>query len=143
MTTINKPMLQAFRKDFQAAMTKLEEQYKMKLEIGNISFDSLGFRTTLKGVSKDQISAELPGNVQWQKDFKLYAAMYGMSPDDLGKEVPYKGEMCKVIGLRPRAKHPIVIQQPNNSKFTAVSSESLVLYGKEKSSMTMLDALSR
>lgn len=72
--------------------------YTMKLEIATIGND---------------------GEVQTKdaENFKMYAKLYGMEKEDLGKEIYIEGKKVKIIGLMPRSKkYPILGEQTDNGK---------------------------
>ena len=51
------------------------------------------------------------------QDFKEYARVYGLQPDDLGKTFVFRGKTFKIIGLNIRSrKRPIVVENSITKK---------------------------
>ena len=61
------------------------------------------------------------GQVQTREaeDFKLYAKLYGMEADDLGKEfTDFDGEVYKITGFKPRSrKYPVLVERCDGKGF--------------------------
>ena len=122
MPKINKQFCQQFRTDFMAAVAGLEKTHGVKIDLGNIRFDDTSLRSQLSVTDTDAVpdAANSTGKVAtWRSDFLVFATLFGLKPDDLGKVVTFKGQHMTVAGLRPRAKLPLVLRSIDN-KFIAV-----------------------
>lgn len=116
-TKFNKQNLATIRKDIDAALAEVAAKHGITLGIGNISFTDTSFTTKLTAMIKDgnvatddTMSAK---QMTWAKDFKLYASLYGMKAEDLGKKVTIGSTEYVIVGARPRAKQNIVMRNPN------------------------------
>jgi len=94
-----------FRKDFKNAINSIEAMYDIKLNLGTIHYDYVGFRVKLEGrfIPKDGKSIE-------QVEFEKHCRKFGLSEKDFGQKVLINGEVGFVSGINARAKkYPILI----------------------------------
>lgn len=110
----DKANLKTVRADIDAALAAVAKKHGIKLSIGGITYDPDGtnFRTTLSAVTEAAAGgADVAGNVKWQSAFIKYAALFGMKKEDLGKKVKIGRETYTIVGARPKANMPIVLQK--------------------------------
>lgn len=95
-----------FRKDFKHAINSIEMMYDIKLGLGTIHYDNIGFHVKLEGkfIPKDGKPIE-------QVEFEKYCRKYGLSKEDFGKRVLINGQIGLVCGINPKAKkYPILVK---------------------------------
>lgn len=71
-----------------------------KVELGRCTFDDMGaeFRLNVKTITEDGIALGKEA-----ADFKRAAAMFGLKPEDLGREFVCAGDRYRLTGYRARA----------------------------------------
>lgn len=116
-TKFTKQNLATIRKDIDAALAEVAAKHGISLGIGNISFRDDSFSTKLTAMVKssdDAFDSTMSAKeMTWAKDFKMYASLYGMKAEDLGKKVTIGANEYVIVGARPRAKQNIVMRNPN------------------------------
>ena len=101
---ITRQSLEAFRKDFKSAVKDLEAQYGIKVDLGNITYDSTMFRTKMT-VTKRNENVVVPSD--------------NASPTELiGRTISLKGEKYEVVDYKPsRPKYPMVIKNARGTRY--------------------------
>lgn len=112
---ITKQMFPQFRADLDAALKVLGDKYGVTMSLGTIRYSDNEFSGKLTAVSKEATGGVDEGNVKWRAAFLKNANRYGMSPNDLGKDVTLSGIKYKIVGARPKADQPLVLQKPNGA----------------------------
>lgn len=134
ITKFTKQNLQALRVDIQAALTAVGEKHGIQLTYGNASFNSTGltFSGKLAGAVIDSDGSVASQEAQ---DFKTYAALYDMKPEDLGFQFEHDGAMHEIIGLSRKApKYPILVKNLSNQKTYKFTADLVLLYLGQKTS---------
>ena len=127
MTLINESTIKTLRAEFQAALDAVAAKHGLSAGMGRITYDhtQTNFRCKLEVVTKTKIVKEVvTGDVAqavetdgdfdptWAANFKRYAGMLGMTPNDLGKEVTVHGKKFIIAGYRPKARNKMVLRRP-------------------------------
>ena len=116
------------REVVQNELDKLGEKLKLKFNLGSASFTSnnIHFKMEVAGFGEDgkAVTSEM-------EMFKRYAMMYGLKPDDLGKQFnSWNGNTYTITGLSTRrSKYPIHAEK-DGKKFKFPADE--VKYSLEK-----------
>lgn len=124
MAQITKAMFPQFRADLAAALRGLEDKYGVTMSMERITYTDSTFSGKLTAVSKEAtagVGAD-DGSAKWKAGFLKNACRYGLTPNDLGKEVVLSGVTYKIVGARPKAGQPIVLKKPSGA-FIASSAE--------------------
>jgi hypothetical protein len=126
----NRATLKTIRADIDKALAAVAKQHGIDLGIGTIRFESTSFRTTLTASIKSTSTASAksePTNVNptWVANFKKYAVMFGLKETDLNKQIKYRGKTLTIVGIRPKANAPLVLQRVTGG-CVAVSAESVI-----------------
>lgn len=112
---ITKTNYRQFGSDFDAAVAELGKKYGVKFDLGNAKID-LGGILTMK-VTANPISSDGEVASIEAEDFKLYSRQWGLSVDDLKKEISYAGNRYEIIGAKPRSyKFPILCRNLSDGK---------------------------
>lgn len=68
------------------------------------------------------------------EDFKTYAEIYGLKPDDLGKEITIGNNKYTIKGLKPRSKkYPIIGEKGDGRRFKLPLTAVKTALGRELS----------
>jgi len=105
--------LKQLRIDIDAAFSAIRQKHGVTLSIGNISYspEKATSRITMiatgdPNIASDPRAAEL---AKVAAEFKLYAASFGLTPEQLGATFKYGRDTYKLVGLKPRRpKMPIL-----------------------------------
>ncbi len=105
--SINKAKAQALGSAVEKALAAVAEEFGLTVEVrgGKYSANSYAPRVEFAtaGASED--------------DFRTYAHMYGLEPDDFGKEFVSRGRTFKVSGLAHRSRtYPILATEMSDGK---------------------------
>lgn len=107
--------IQALRPPIEDALKNLATKYGISVKLGNASFSpsSVTFKLELATISADGLvcSKEV-------QDFKNYASMFGLKPDDLGKTFKdINGEVYTIVGAKLHSqKYPILVESASSGK---------------------------
>jgi len=101
---ITQSTLRNFRQDFKTTVTELEEKYGVSIALGNITFDSDGFRCKLSA-----------GAVNTKK---IEAVKSGIIEKLVGESIVLKGTKYKVIEYKSnRPKYQYVIENLRGTRY--------------------------
>lgn len=92
-------------------LTSIESALKVKIKVGNISYDPVGGTASVK-LEVAEIKAD--GSVASKEvaAFKRECGLYGLPADALGKTIKYAGRTMKIVGLLPKSrKFPILCEE--------------------------------
>jgi hypothetical protein len=108
-------VLKDLRDDINAALESVGAKYNVKLTAGNVSYtaDNATFKLQAASISEsgDVLTKEA-------SDFKVFAASYGLKPEDLGKPFTTGTGTYTIVGLRSRSyKMPIIGKNSNGKMF--------------------------
>lgn len=102
---IDKTTLRLLRREIDKSLKEVGNRYGVHLITGNASYTQENFKMAIKG------SLITDGRVMSKErvDFKTYAHIYGLTPEDLDKVFVYNEKKYQVVGLRTSSrKYPIV-----------------------------------
>lgn len=120
--------LKDIRVDLNTALAAVAKKHGITLDVGNIRFDANSFSAKLSATvassASTTTSAPAGVNPTWVANFKKYAVMFGLKATDLNKQIKYAGKTVTIVGMRPKANQPIVIQRVTGG-CVAVSAESV------------------
>lgn len=121
--------LKDIRADLNTALAAVAKKHGITLDVGNIRFDATSFSTkliaTVAATGSTATTAAPAGvNPTWVANFKKYAVMFGLKPTDLNKQIKYAGKTVTIVGIRPKANYPLVIQRATGG-LVAVSAEAV------------------
>jgi len=93
----------------------LEEKFNVRVTVGAARFDdaNVTFKIEFADVTED-------GEVRDTKseNFKRECYRFGLEPDDLGSSFLFRGEMYKIVGLKPRSyKYPVLAERSDGRSF--------------------------
>lgn len=124
--SFDKTNLKAIRADINTALAAVAKAHGITLDIGNIRFDANSFSAKLSAAVATAGATSTPEgvNATWVANFKKYAVMFGLKPTDLNKQIKYAGKVVTIVGMRPKANLPLVVQRATGGCI-AVSAETV------------------
>ena len=109
---LTRPQLKAFRKDFEDAVVALEQKYGFTLSLGKITYSDTDFRSTITATKV------VEGKTTEQVQFEEHAALFGLKPEDFGKNFIVDGKQYELTGLRPSAPAwPVIGKRADGKPF--------------------------
>lgn len=113
--SITPDMLRMLRTDINIALKEVGDKHGVKLEAGSASYSTGTFTLKINGgLLKEDGSA-----VQKEaEDFKRYAKMFGLEPEDLGQKFKSNGKEYTISGLATRkSKYPILAKDAQGKTY--------------------------
>lgn len=97
-----------FQNDVNEALKAVLEKHGLELDGSRLTYGDVQSSITIKVVPKGV-------NLQ-EEAFKKHAHLYGLHPDDLGKEISMNGGEFIIVGLKANARKNTVIIQRKGSR---------------------------
>lgn len=119
--TIDRATLHVIQTRVLATVKALEAELGVTFSLGNGTYGSATGSVTLRMAVADSSGAaqSVP-----EAEFKRYATIYDLQPDDLGREFEVRGTVYTLIGAQPSArKYPLLGKRRDGTvfKFTAAT----------------------
>jgi len=116
------------RDAIQSALDEHLDFDGVKIDVGRASFNHTTATFKLE-VGTENSDGSV--NTKDGETFKRNAVLWGLSPDDLGKEISNGNDTFEIIGANTRAKkYPILVKSVSNGKVYKMSAQQVVLYMK-------------
>ena len=127
---ISKLLLEKVREELKHVLEPIGEKYGLQLQAGHCTFSPSNFTMKLEGslVSED-------GVVQTKEAeaFKSHADLFGLDPEDLGKQFRSCNDTYTITGLKTRAKkYPVVAVNERGQSYKFPAESVLTLLRKEQ-----------
>lgn len=120
---ITKANFRQFSTDLEAALAELGEKYGVKITAGSAKAN--GTNMEMK-INCSEIASDGSIETKEAADFKLYAGIFGLSVDDLNKEIIYGGKRYQITGAKPRShKFPILAKNLGDGKIYKLPTEGV------------------
>jgi hypothetical protein len=117
----DKTKVQAIAGDLRTAVEDLARKHGVGVAVGVAHFNTETIRVKLEFSTTADGAAISPSGRQ----FKRYARMYGLEPDDLGAPFTWKGRQYTIVGLNPRKmRMPIEARRDDGAMF-GIASEAV------------------
>lgn len=114
-----------FKKDIETALLSVCQKYDVDVKAGNARYSNLSTEIDLTFTTKASDGSVI--NLE-EEEFKKYATMFGMSPNDLGVKFFYNGDIYIINGMtKTKSKYPILVRnlsQKKDFKFSASTTKS-------------------
>lgn len=112
--TINKDVCQLIRREMEAALKPVAEQFGVQIKYLGGRFNDSNFETRFEVAVKDSDGRAV---TRMALHFKQCAVLYGFAPEDLGRKFRHAGVPFEIIGLNPDApKYPIIAKRVRDGK---------------------------
>jgi len=135
---IDRELCKRLREEINAALERVGDAHNAEVRCESGTFDDNSVRFKLVVRLRNESGAVADDRAE---DFKQYAALYGLAPEDLGREFMYARENHRIVGLRTKArKRPIVAERVRDGKRFIFDEDTIrLLLGKPRRP-TLLDA---
>ena len=114
---INKKTLKQFRASFALAVRELEDEYKVSVKLGNISYGDISFTGKIEVIAGSNADEVLRN--KFEDSLKTYGYRYpDLKIEHFDQGIMYQGQRVKIVGIKPRSpKYPIVYQTKDGKKW--------------------------
>jgi hypothetical protein len=111
----------------KAAMAEIEREFGISINLGGAQYTEKTFTMKVGVAIKSDDFSVSDVDPTLVQNFMRFCESFGMTREDLNKrEVKLgTGDIGVVVGLRPRAKLPIIVRSKTNNKFYVVKREAL------------------
>ena len=112
---LDKPTVTYIRKRLKAAVKPLAKELGVVIDLGHCTFQASNCRFQLKVAVLDSNGKAITEEVD---SFRSNAKLFGLDPDDLGKEFIYRGQSYTICGLKPKSrKYPVIARSGNGKDY--------------------------
>jgi hypothetical protein len=131
--------LRMVENDLRAALHKIGETHKVKLNVGSISYNNLYFTCSVKGIFLDaQGSTEEADKALWNAN----CAKFRLPKDMVGKTVTIGTDVYIIKGIAPKArKYPVLVEK--SGKTYKLTGEAVVKAILTSNAPAILEALKK
>jgi hypothetical protein len=114
MASIDKNVLKSLRTLGNEALKEVGEKLGVTIKLGNATYAPDGSSATMKlEINAIREDGKSPAQVQFEK----VCAIYGLKPEDFGREVTVNGERFTIAGLNTKApKNCVNIKRVSDGK---------------------------
>ncbi len=117
ITAFDRQTLRVLRNDLDVAIQAVARMHGISLKAGHISFTPTTCSIKIEAAVTDATGKPVSKEAE---DFKLYASMYGLKAEHLGKSVRIDGSMYEIAGIKPKAhKRPIILERADGRRVVA------------------------
>lgn len=125
LTQFDGPLVRAIMDECRDALAPIAEKYGLTLDRKGRTYqrDALPvmFQLLIKQTDSAGVTVDRNG-----LEFKRYAIMFGLSPDDLGREFTTYQGTYRICGLKPRSeKYPVLAENVRTGKIYKFPSEAV------------------
>jgi len=125
ISIINRQSCRTVQEAALAELQKVADKYGLVVQSGGGTFTSTSFRFKVEFAVVDD------SGVAQSRDathFERYCTLYGLKPEDLGREFVYRGSKYTIVGLSSRSrKFPILTTQEGRGAGQVKFTKQLVL----------------
>lgn len=115
MKTFNRAGLKGLREELQAALQEVAKRHDIQISVGAARFTDTDCTIKVQMLAKGDGAAI---QSKEEKDFIRYANMYGLQPEDLGKEFQRGLHVFRVSGLKiPNRRLPVLATRSDGKVF--------------------------
>ena len=114
---IDKTFLKLIRTKIEEALAELGTTHNIRITAGGATYDRGGKFATMK-LEITTIDETGKAASKDAEAFKVYAVMFGLKPDDLGKKFLYHDRVCTITGLAPKSgKYPVLAERDDGKVY--------------------------
>ena len=115
VTKLDRPTVKYIRKRLEAAVKPLAEELGVAIDLGNCTFKTSNCKFQLKFAVLDPDGEAI---TEESESFRSSAKLFGLEPDDLGKEFTYRRQSYTICGLKPKSrKYPVIARSDNGKDY--------------------------
>jgi len=129
ITKLDRPTVKYFRKRLEAAVKPLAEELGVAIDLGNCTFKTNNCRFQLRVAVLDPNGKAITQEID---SFRSSAKLFGLEPDDLGREFIFQGQSYTICGLKPKSrKYPVIARSGNGKNYKFACRTVLEALGRE------------
>ena len=126
---LDRPTVKHITKRLETAVRPLAEELGLAIEIGSCTFNTSNCRFQLKVSVLDGDGKAI---TEESESFRSNAKLFGLEPDDLGKEFVFRGQSYNICGLKPKSrKYPVIARSDNGKDYKFTCRMVLSALGRE------------
>ena len=115
VTKLDRPTVKYIRKRLEAAVKPLAEELGVAIDLANCTFKTNNCRFQLKFAV---LNPDGEAITEESESFRSSAKLFGLEPDDLGKEFTYRRQSYTICGLKPKSrKYPVIARSDNGKDY--------------------------
>ncbi|MBN2272139.1 MAG: hypothetical protein JXN61_16110 [Sedimentisphaerales bacterium] len=126
---LDRPIVKYIRKRLETAVTPLAEELGVAIDFGSCTFNTSNCKLQLKVSVLDGDGRAI---TEEGESFRNNAKLFGLEPDDLGKEFTFRGQSYTICGLKPKSrKYPVIARSDNGKDYKFPCRTVLEALGRE------------
>ena len=115
ITELDRPIVKHIRSRLEAVFKPLAEELGLAIEVGSCTFNASNCRLQLK---VSVLDGDGKAMTEESESFRSNAKLFGLEPDDLGKEFTFRGQLYAICGLKPKSrKYPVIARTDNGKNY--------------------------
>jgi len=129
ITKLNRPTVKYIRKRMEAAVKPLAEELGVVIDLANCTFKTNNCRFQLKVAVLNSDGEAMTEEID---SFRSNAKLFGLDPDDLGREFIYRGQSYTICGFKPKSrKYPVIARSGNGKDYKFACRTVIGALGRE------------
>ena len=126
---LDRPTVKYIKKRLESAVKPLAEELGVAIDLGNCTFKTSNCKFQLKFAVLDPDGKAM---TEESESFTSSAKLFGLEPDDLGKEFMYRRQSYTICGLKPKSrKYPVIARSDNGKDYKFACRTVLEALGRE------------
>ncbi len=118
-TKITPALLKALRPEIEHAILTVMDDHGLSAELGNASYSADKATFKLNIVTGDGSEAK-------EKEWNMYARMFDLPENLIGKSFKNKGRTFTIVGIAPRSrKFPVLVERDDGREFKFKTSAAM------------------
>lgn len=111
---LDTPTIKYIKKRLETAVKPLGEEMGVAIDLGSCTFYTNNCRFQLKVSVLDPDGKAI---TEEREAFRNNAKLFGLEPDDLGKEFTFRGQLYTICGLKPKSrKYPVIARSDTGQR---------------------------
>ena len=129
ITKLDRPTVKYIKKRLETAANPLAEELGVAIDLGSCTFKTSNCKFQLKVAVLDPDGKAI---TEESESFRSSAKLFGLEPDDLGKEFIYRRQSYRICGLKPKSrKYPVIARSDNGKDYKFACRTVLEALGRE------------
>lgn len=126
---LDRPTVKYVKKRLETAVTPLAEELGVAIDFGSCTFNTSNCKLQLKVSVLDPDGKAM---TEESESFRTNAKLFGLEPDDLGREFTFRGQSYTICGLKPKSrKYPVIARSDNGKDYKFACRTVLSALGRE------------
>jgi len=126
---LDRPTVKYIRKRLKTALAPVADELGIAIDFGSCTFKTNNCRLQLRVSVLDPDGKAI---TEESASFRSNAKLFGLEPDDLGKEFTFRGQSYTICGLKPKSrKYPVIARSDNGKDYKFACRTILTALGRE------------